>query len=830
MSAAPITVYMRLRPSQKVASEIVLDPNMTQMVIHNTVLPGAATLNFTYNGVFANASQEDMFGVAGKPAVDSALEGFNSTVLAYGQTSAGKSHTLIGDHSFSYKSRGVLPRMIEYLFAQLQARVGSTVEMQLSALEIFNERLVDLLAPSDGAGAGAGSAAGPPLSISDNDAAVSVKNLSVHAVDSVDRAFELMFAAENVRSIAESSLNMLSSRAHCIYTLYIRQRSRLDDTSPVLVTKINVVDLAGSERATPGTSLDATGSFINKSLTFLEQVVICLNANAAHIPYRQSKLTHILRDSIGGNCKTTLVSCIRPEREFLLDTISTARFSQRASFVKNISSINMLNRFYDSSAQGGAPGAPGAPGLQQRDLNSIIATAVAEALDAKAGDAGRDGAGPVLSKIIRELEAENKGLKMENLMLASGAARLAETDAGRAKLEGQLETWIAGAGRFPADLVSREDFVYALQYMKTRVGCGGGPENAFPAGSGGGTASPAGSAGPTAAAVAAPAPDTAAQSRPLSGDKKGKAGASRTTSPAKTRPEVPKVLGTVQSGTLVSFGTAGPEALADTLRDLNAWHTRSSFVATAPAASGAGAAAAAIATTSPAGRDSRAALTAADARQTPLLASPEAPTPASQHDAPSAPEDDALFSAFLQTAQGAAASKAVSDAKGRLEGKKAELVGLHDRLQTVKTEMGRLRGQITEMVGGSTAAVGGDAPDAAAQSNIINYKARADQTERLAKIRELGRELETQQQAFEAAHQQYTEAVQVYDQLRLAESVSRQKLLLAYERHCADLANGGADAGASIAEDARRSSGEEQRASGVFNSAAKRVGIRRTIK
>lgn len=171
--------------------------------------------------------------------------------------------------------------------------------------------MVDLLVPPENIGIKAAS-----LSIQDDSrGGVAVKNLSMHVCDTEEDALNQLFEGEINRSYAAHELNSHSSRSHSVYTLYIESRSRVESTEKITYSKLHLVDLAGSERTkktgTSGNQL-VEARHINKSLTFLEQVVLALSdRKREHIPYRQAMLTNFLRDSIGGNCKTVMVANIQ---------------------------------------------------------------------------------------------------------------------------------------------------------------------------------------------------------------------------------------------------------------------------------------------------------------------------------------------------------------------------------------------------------------------------------------------------------------------------------------------------------------------------------------
>ncbi|NWR01247.1 KIF9 protein, partial [Paradoxornis webbianus] len=210
------------------------------------------------------------------------------------------------------------------------------VTVRISYLEIYNESLFDLLAPGRGC-------KDSQLAVMDGPRGVYVKGLSIHPVSHEEEAlhllleFSLLWQGETNRVISEHSLNKNSSRSHCIFTMYIECRSRDYTNHKCLKSKITLIDLAGSERLSKTGSegqVRVEASYINKSLSFLEQLVIALaDPKREHIPFRQSKLTHVLKDSLGGNCNTVLVTNIYGEAEHVEETLSSLRFATRMNWV-----------------------------------------------------------------------------------------------------------------------------------------------------------------------------------------------------------------------------------------------------------------------------------------------------------------------------------------------------------------------------------------------------------------------------------------------------------------------------------------------------------------
>ncbi|XP_036453382.1 kinesin-like protein KIF9 isoform X2 [Colossoma macropomum] len=343
-----VKVYVRTRPTACFAQELIeyLPDEQTVNVRHRrdtrkgVVNNQMSSWSFRLNGVLHNVSQEEVYHSVAHSVVLGALEGYNGTIMCFGQTGAGKTYTMTGATE-SYKQRGIIPRAIQEVFREVEQRVDHTFSMHLSFLEIYNETLVDLLASIKGVRVAQG---GALAVVEEPGGGVSVKGLSLHLVHNEEEALNLLFEGEMNRIIGEHALSKNSSRSHCIFTIHIESRSRTLSNASYVTSKLNLVDLAGSER------LSKTGSegqvqrealYINRSLSFLEQAIIALaDRRREHVPFRQSKLTHALKDSLGGNCNTVLVANIYGEAAQIEETLSTLRFAARMKCVRTEPSIN----------------------------------------------------------------------------------------------------------------------------------------------------------------------------------------------------------------------------------------------------------------------------------------------------------------------------------------------------------------------------------------------------------------------------------------------------------------------------------------------------------
>ncbi|XP_009203333.3 kinesin-like protein KIF6 isoform X3 [Papio anubis] len=269
----------------------------------------------------------------------SVLEGYNGTIFAYGQTGSGKTFTITGGAE-RYSDRGIIPRTLSYIFEQLQKDSSKMYTTHISYLEIYNECGYDLLDPRHEASSLEDL---PKVTIlEDPDQNIHLKNLTLHQATTEEEALNLLFLGDTNRMIAETPMNQASTRSHCIFTIHLS--SKEPGSATVRHAKLHLVDLAGSERVAKtgvGGHLLTEAKYINLSLHYLEQVIIALSEkHRSHIPYRNSMMTSVLRDSLGGNCMTTMIATLSLEKRNLDESISTCRFAQRVALIKNEAVLN----------------------------------------------------------------------------------------------------------------------------------------------------------------------------------------------------------------------------------------------------------------------------------------------------------------------------------------------------------------------------------------------------------------------------------------------------------------------------------------------------------
>ncbi|XP_071091523.1 kinesin-like protein KIF15-B isoform X1 [Haliotis cracherodii] len=344
-----IKVFVRVRPPDKGDNElgaqkgIEVDDQRNSVTVRAKPEPKV----FSFDKVAdINITQEAVFCAVGKGIIDGCLNGYNGTIFAYGQTGSGKTFTMLGpsedSESFQHELRGVTPRSFEYLFSHInreQQLHGDRKQFlcRCSFLEIYQECVYDLLDPS-----------AEGLHLRENiKKGVFVDGISEQAVASPSEAYDVLSSGWINRRVAATSMNRESSRSHAVFTLAIESKEQKGGVQNVRMSQLNLVDLAGSERQkdtnAAGQRLKEAGC-INKSLSTLGNVMMSLvdiaHGKSRHVPYRDSKLTFLLRDSLGGNAKTHIVACIHPGSKCFGETLSTLQFARRAKMIKNKAVVN----------------------------------------------------------------------------------------------------------------------------------------------------------------------------------------------------------------------------------------------------------------------------------------------------------------------------------------------------------------------------------------------------------------------------------------------------------------------------------------------------------
>ncbi|KAL3507190.1 hypothetical protein ACH5RR_032572 [Cinchona calisaya] len=342
-----VKVIVRMRP-------LNTDEEEGEMIVQKISIDSLSIAghSFTFDSIADfESTQIDIFKLVGAPLVENCLAGFNSSVFAYGQTGSGKTYTIWGpanalEKNLSNDQQGLTPRVFQRLFARISEEQYKHADKQLmyqcrcSFLEIYNEQITDLLEPSQK----------NLLIREDVKTGVYVDNLTEEYVSTMKDVTQLLIKGLSNRRTGFTSINADSSRSHSVFTCVVESRckSMSDGLSCLKTSRINLVDLAGSERqkltGAAGERLKEAGN-INRSLSQLGNLINILaevsqTGKQRHIPYRDSKLTFLLQESLGGNAKLAMICAISPAQRCKSETFSTLRFAQRAKAIKNKATIN----------------------------------------------------------------------------------------------------------------------------------------------------------------------------------------------------------------------------------------------------------------------------------------------------------------------------------------------------------------------------------------------------------------------------------------------------------------------------------------------------------
>ncbi|VUC22539.1 unnamed protein product [Clonostachys rosea] len=294
---------------------------------------------FAFDRVFDdNTSQSDVYEGTTRNLLDSVLDGYNATVFAYGATGCGKTHTITG----TSQHPGIIFLTMQELFEKIDERSQEkTTELSLSYLEIYNETIRDLLVPG-------GSKAGLMLR-EDSNQAVTVSGLTSHHPKDVQEVMDMIVQGNEYRTVSPTEANATSSRSHAVLQINVAQKDRNADVNePHTMATLSIIDLAGSERASVtknrGERL-TEGANINKSLLALGSCInaLCDRRLKTHVPYRNSKLTRLLKFSLGGNCKTVMIVCVSPSSAHYDETQNTLRYANRAKNIQTKVTRNVFN-------------------------------------------------------------------------------------------------------------------------------------------------------------------------------------------------------------------------------------------------------------------------------------------------------------------------------------------------------------------------------------------------------------------------------------------------------------------------------------------------------
>ncbi|XP_050543316.1 kinesin-like protein KIF11 isoform X2 [Daktulosphaira vitifoliae] len=348
----PIEVFVRVRPMTDVDKSkglpvVEVSQNGKEVVVtEKTILSDRRTKTFHFDKVFGqNSKQVDVYNCVVYPLIKEVLDGYNCTVFAYGQTGTGKTFTMEGERlngqsSISWNKdpvSGIIPRALSHMFDELRLlQVEHTV--RASFLELYNEEIFDLLSTSE-------DPTNKSLRIfEEKKGSVIVRGLEEVIVGNKDEVYKLLEKGSKRRQTAATLMNAQSSRSHTIFTITIHiKESTIESEDIVRVGKLNLVDLAGSENIGRSGAIDrraCEAGNINKSLLTLGRCITSLVEQTPHVPYRESKLTRLLQDSLGGKTKTSIIATVSPSHFNVEETLSTLDYASRAKSIKNKPEVN----------------------------------------------------------------------------------------------------------------------------------------------------------------------------------------------------------------------------------------------------------------------------------------------------------------------------------------------------------------------------------------------------------------------------------------------------------------------------------------------------------
>ncbi|XP_076599334.1 kinesin-like protein KIF11 [Chaetodon auriga] len=347
-----IQVVVRCRPfntMERKSSHGVIDcePNRKEVMVKTGgINDKASRKTYTFDMVFGPAAKQiEVYRSVVCPILDEVIMGYNCTVFAYGQTGTGKTFTMEGERSpneqFTWEEdplAGIIPRTLHQIFEKLSEN-GTEFSVKVSLLEIYNEELFDLLSPTEDVN--------ERLQLFDdprNKRGVVVKGLEEVTVHNKDEVYQILERGAAKRRTASTLMNAYSSRSHSVFSVTIHMKEiTLDGEELVKIGKLNLVDLAGSENIGRSGAVDKRAreaGNINQSLLTLGRVITALVEKRPHVPYRESKLTRILQDSLGGRTKTSIIATVSPSSSNLEETLSTLEYASRAKNIMNKPEVN----------------------------------------------------------------------------------------------------------------------------------------------------------------------------------------------------------------------------------------------------------------------------------------------------------------------------------------------------------------------------------------------------------------------------------------------------------------------------------------------------------
>ncbi|KAK3601966.1 hypothetical protein CHS0354_020727 [Potamilus streckersoni] len=463
-SSECVKVIVRCRPMNTREKDleckpvIIIEESRAYCAIKNPNDEKAPPKTFTFDGAYdINSTTENIYNEIAYPLIEGVTEGYNGTIFAYGQTGCGKSFTMQGisdpstqrgiiprSSGFDNASaqKGIIPRAFDHIFETVSVTEGKKFLIHAAYCEIYNEEIRDLLGKDIKA----------KMELKEHpEKGVYVNGLSMHPVHNVHECERIMTKGWNNRSTGATLMNTDSSRSHSIFTINL-EMATVDDEGEehIRAGKLNLVDLAGSERqAKTGATGDRLkeATKINLSLSALGNVISALvDGKSKHIPYRDSKLTRLLQDSLGGNTKTLMVACLSPADNNYEESLSTLRYANRAKNIQNKPKINedpkdALLRQYQEEIQ-----------KLKAMLMGQIPIPEGGFLDGDMGAIGLPGSAPVRARQQHSLEKERDELETEKVRLKQ------EYDEKLHEMQKQYEEEKVGKAKLEQDMAKLREF------------------------------------------------------------------------------------------------------------------------------------------------------------------------------------------------------------------------------------------------------------------------------------------------------------------------------------------------------------------------------------
>ena len=337
MSALPIKIYIRTRPTTDFAGENIkiLDDRQTITVNIDKSDPlnflnkQECNYTFKFHSILHNVSQEIVFEESAREIVDSFIQGYNGCLFSFGQRNSGKTFTMFGGIRH-FKYRGIIPRTLAYIFQELEKYKTIQFTLSLQYFQIYNDIIYDLLSNDEKEMQIAEDEEGNPF----------VQNLSSHTVEDATTALQFLINGDSKLHLTEHKNGRKVYRSHVVFGLDLIGRKGTKMTH----SKLLMLDLAATEEA-------GDAAYVNQSIAYLQQLIVSIigkerkgdaKDKPKHLPFRRSKLTYLLRDAIGGNCRTAAIATIWPEKQNNRETISTFQFAFDLGKVRNDAKVNTM--------------------------------------------------------------------------------------------------------------------------------------------------------------------------------------------------------------------------------------------------------------------------------------------------------------------------------------------------------------------------------------------------------------------------------------------------------------------------------------------------------